>query len=121
MGMCGNRYIHDSIAVMCLTEYPKIEGANMSYVGWDGNYPAPKGATVVFTCKENSEGFTDGFREHTATCSAKDPDTWCTAASFDHVRCELPGCPIRFSFLSVTASSRTSDSLRISQWTLTTS
>ncbi|CAG0884360.1 unnamed protein product [Darwinula stevensoni] len=79
---------------ICLSKHPEIKGANVTYdKGWDGKYPAPNGATVAFTCKENNQGFTDGSLEHTATCAAKDPDSWCTSTSFEEVHCELPVDP----------------------------
>ncbi|CAG0901102.1 unnamed protein product [Darwinula stevensoni] len=73
----------------CLTEYPMLENAKVSYQKWDGGYPAPTGAKVVFTCYE---GFTDGKSEHQATCSSI-PDHWCTSFRSGDVKCSKPVYP----------------------------
>ncbi|CAG0888588.1 unnamed protein product [Darwinula stevensoni] len=41
-----------SYAVLCLTEYPRIENAKESYLNWMGEYPAPKGSVVEDQLKE---------------------------------------------------------------------
>ncbi|CAG0894902.1 unnamed protein product [Darwinula stevensoni] len=60
---------------LCLTEYPRIENAKESYLNWTGEYPAPKGAMVLFTCPNN---FTDNIDVHNARCCASIPDAWCS-------------------------------------------
>ncbi|CAG0897431.1 unnamed protein product, partial [Darwinula stevensoni] len=66
-----------------------LENAKVSYQIWDGRYPAPTGAKVVFTC---DEGFTDGKSQHQATCSSI-PDHWCTSFRSGNVKCSKPVYP----------------------------
>ncbi|CAG0893484.1 unnamed protein product [Darwinula stevensoni] len=72
-----------TITELCLTEYPVVENAMVTYKEWNGKYPAPSGALVVFTCVQ---GFTDGKREHWTLCSSS-PDTWCTSFIDNKVKC----------------------------------
>ncbi|CAG0886275.1 unnamed protein product [Darwinula stevensoni] len=76
------------MAQFCLTEYPMVANANATHKGWDGKYPAPDGAKVIFTCEF---GFADGKKEHQATCSSSD-DFWCTSFNVD-VTCPKPVYP----------------------------
>ncbi|CAG0892200.1 unnamed protein product [Darwinula stevensoni] len=69
--------------------YSMLENEKVSYQKWDGGYPAPIGAKVVFTC---DEGFTDGMSEHQATCSSI-PDHWCTSFRSGKVKCSKPVYP----------------------------
>ena len=79
----------------CLIEHPRIEGASAAYAsGWDGKYPAPRGGMVTFVCGD-SQGFTDGSKEHSATCAAESADSWSTTADFQQVKCLPSGCLIK--------------------------
>jgi hypothetical protein len=50
-------------------EYPSIPEAERNLGDWNGDYPAPEGTVVTFTCSdEHSQAFSDGFRTHTARC-----------------------------------------------------
>ncbi|CAG0898643.1 unnamed protein product [Darwinula stevensoni] len=60
---------------LCVTDYPTIKNAKPTFEGWKGEYPAPQGASVRFAC---DTGFTDGSKEHRASCSCSEPDLWCT-------------------------------------------
>ncbi|CAG0895536.1 unnamed protein product [Darwinula stevensoni] len=80
----------------CQTEYPTIANAVETFVGWDGEYPAPHAGKVVFTCPSN---FTDGFSEHEATCSCSEPDVWCTTFNLD-VECK-PGVPCQTEYPTI--------------------
>ncbi|CAG0898724.1 unnamed protein product [Darwinula stevensoni] len=71
----------------CLTEHPMVENADLTYLRWNGKYPAPSGAKVLFHCEE---GFTDGKKDHWATCSDS-PDSWCTSFVVDGVSCPRLG------------------------------
>ncbi|CAG0899927.1 unnamed protein product [Darwinula stevensoni] len=74
---------------LCLTEHPMVENANVTYVGWDGRYPALNGAKVLFHCEK---GFTDGKMDHWTICSDT-PDTWCTSFVVGRVSCPKPDYP----------------------------
>ncbi|CAG0882825.1 unnamed protein product [Darwinula stevensoni] len=79
----------------CVTEHPKMENAVVAYDGWDGKYPAPPGAQVVYTCRR-SWRFTDGSSTHEATCSFRLDDTWETSFRGEDVQCryelDYPEC-----------------------------
>ncbi|CAG0891252.1 unnamed protein product [Darwinula stevensoni] len=70
----------------CVTEHPKMENAVMAYDGWDGKYPAPPGAKVIYTC-HRSMRFTDGLPTHEATCSFQPDDAWKTSFHGEEIRC----------------------------------
>ncbi|CAG0883224.1 unnamed protein product [Darwinula stevensoni] len=70
----------------CVTEHPKIENVSWTYDRWDGKYPAPPGATIIYTCHQNSR-FTDGSLKHNATCSFLPDDAWDTSFHGNNVRC----------------------------------
>ncbi|CAG0898087.1 unnamed protein product [Darwinula stevensoni] len=76
----------------CVTEYPSIENATVSYDRWDGKYPAPPGSRVIYTCPHSSS-FNDGSDVHNATCSVRIDDTWDSSFHDRHVRCQVyPEC-----------------------------
>ena len=56
------------------------------YENWNGIYPAPPGASVIFTCPDSAK-FTDGSLLHNATCSIKIPGTWESSFNENDVRC----------------------------------
>ena len=68
--------------VVCLTRYPRIKNAEESIEGWMYGHPIPPGAKVIFTCT-HPQGFTDGSKEHVATCSSVSPDVWHTTFDED--------------------------------------
>ncbi|CAG0891372.1 unnamed protein product [Darwinula stevensoni] len=70
----------------CLSEHPKMENMtmNVTYKDWDGKYPAPPGATVIFSCPAR---FNDGSFEHNATCSLLRDHVWNTSFQDKDVRC----------------------------------
>ena len=74
-------------SVSCLIEHPKIENAVVAYDGWDGKFPAPPGAGVIYTCRSSSR-FTDGASTHNAICSLQPNDTWITSFHEKDVRCQ---------------------------------
>ncbi|CAG0900009.1 unnamed protein product [Darwinula stevensoni] len=72
---------------MCLTEHPTIPNAEVSYEDWNGEYPAPKEATVVLQC-DNPKGFSDGSPLHKSRCSSAEADVWSSSFQQDAVHCE---------------------------------
>ncbi|CAG0898652.1 unnamed protein product [Darwinula stevensoni] len=62
-----------------------LANAKVTYEGWNGTYPAPDGAEIIFTCEL---GFTDEKRKHHATCSTS--DFWCTSFDVHGVTCPEP-------------------------------
>ncbi|CAG0897288.1 unnamed protein product [Darwinula stevensoni] len=86
---------------LCLTEYPKIENATVSFEDWSGEYPAPTGGRVIFRCP-HPKGFSDGSQVHTAECSSS-PDSWCSSFKGDTITlgkpflefCDIPFCEIQ--------------------------
>ncbi|CAG0885699.1 unnamed protein product [Darwinula stevensoni] len=70
----------------CVSEHPKMENmaVKMTYKDWDGKYPAPPGATVIFRCpaKFNDESFV-----HNATCSFQSDHAWDISFQDEDVRC----------------------------------
>ncbi|CAG0901179.1 unnamed protein product [Darwinula stevensoni] len=72
---------------MCLTPYPPIENARVSFEGWNGENPAPVGAMVMFRCRDLN-GFSDGSSIHTSQCSSTFPDAWDNSFRGDGVYCE---------------------------------
>ncbi|CAG0905040.1 unnamed protein product, partial [Darwinula stevensoni] len=72
---------------LCLTEYPTIPNAKVSFEGWSGEYPAPKGAMVTLLC-DDPKGFSDGSPLHTSRCSSGAPDAWCSSFQEDDVYCD---------------------------------
>ena len=74
------------LTVSCVTKYPKVENTTVVYDGWDGKYPAPPGARVIYTCPRPLV-FADGSPSHNATCSFQGNDTWETSFHGMDVRC----------------------------------
>ncbi|CAG0900824.1 unnamed protein product [Darwinula stevensoni] len=64
-----------------------MKNVNVTYENWDGEYPAPPGAKVLYTCLHTG-GFTDGSPRHYATCSFMADDTWETSLQDKDVRCQ---------------------------------
>ncbi|CAG0888820.1 unnamed protein product [Darwinula stevensoni] len=62
---------------LCLTEYPKIQKASVSFEDWSGEYPAPPSGRVVLRCLNSV--FSDGSQLHTAECSSALSDSWCSS------------------------------------------
>ncbi|CAG0888061.1 unnamed protein product [Darwinula stevensoni] len=74
----------------CLRDHPMIYGAKAVYEhGWNGEYPAPKGAMVSLVC-ENPQGFVDGSK--LATCAIERADIWYTSKPFYRLYCK--GTPL---------------------------
>ncbi|CAG0885724.1 unnamed protein product [Darwinula stevensoni] len=71
----------------CASAHPMMKNVNVTYEGWDGDYPAPSGASVVYTCPHAAK-FTDGSIRHHATCSALLQTSWKTSFNGKHVRCQ---------------------------------
>ncbi|CAG0901525.1 unnamed protein product [Darwinula stevensoni] len=69
-----------------------MKNVNVRHENWDGEYPAPPGAKVLYTCL-NTRGFTDGSPRHYATCSFRADDTWETSLQDKDVRCQKTGKP----------------------------
>ncbi|CAG0899018.1 unnamed protein product [Darwinula stevensoni] len=63
------------VQFLCLTDYPRIEHATESFVGWSGHHPAPPSGEVSFACIQR-RGFVDGWKEHRASCSSTEADSW---------------------------------------------
>ncbi|CAG0903406.1 unnamed protein product, partial [Darwinula stevensoni] len=71
----------------CVTQYPSMENATVTYDGWDGKYPAPQGSRVIYTCPKSLR-FNDGSEIHNATCSSRINDAWDSSFHDRHVRCQ---------------------------------
>ncbi|CAG0904572.1 unnamed protein product, partial [Darwinula stevensoni] len=71
----------------CVTQYPSMENATVTYDGWDGKYPAPPGSRIIYTCPKLLR-FNDGSDIHNATCSSRIDDAWDSSFQDRHVRCQ---------------------------------
>ncbi|CAG0902162.1 unnamed protein product, partial [Darwinula stevensoni] len=74
------------MVMSCVSKHPEIENVNWTYDGWDGKYPAPPGAAIIYTCRQHSR-FMDGSLKHNATCSFHPDDAWETSFRGKDVRC----------------------------------
>ncbi|CAG0897519.1 unnamed protein product [Darwinula stevensoni] len=72
---------------LCLTEHPTIPNTKVSFEGWRGEYPAPKGAMVTLLC-DDPKGFSDGSPHHTSRCSSVTPHAWESSFQVDAVECK---------------------------------
>ncbi|CAG0902112.1 unnamed protein product [Darwinula stevensoni] len=83
---------------------------NMSYKNWDGKYPAPPGATVIFRCPAR---FNDGSFEHNATCSLLHDHDWDTSFQNKDVQCPpavYPDCRLSESGKEYIGTTNVTDS-----------